>query len=152
MNITLVPKYDYSNVNGLTGTAGLVGSTHMDYDPFSIIDRWTNKWPSLFNTFDAVSTSYSYATPWKINKQDKDTFQTELELPRFKKENINISVENDVLHISAEQDSLKFYHSVSVPSEIDPESISAKLDHGVLYVTAKRSESAKPKKITIQTV
>jgi HSP20 family molecular chaperone IbpA len=149
MNITLIPKNDLSTSSGFS-----LGSTNFTpyYDPFKIIDSWKVTWPSLFNTFDAVSTSYSYLTPWKTNKDNPDLFSLEIEMPRFKKENINISTENDVLHISAEQDSLKFYHSVSITSEIDPNSISAKLDHGVLYITATKAESAKPKKIAIETV
>jgi HSP20 family molecular chaperone IbpA len=146
MNITLVPK----QLSGINKNY-TVGSTHLDYDPFSIMDNWTRKWPSLFDTFNAVTSSYAYASPWKANKDNKDVLKTELELPRFKKENINISVENDILHISAEQDNLKFYHSISVPAEIDSTTIGAKLDHGVLYISARRAESAKPKKIAIQT-
>ena len=159
MNITLIPKNDLSILNGLTTSSALtggnyntVGSYGSFYDPFSVMDNWTSKWPGLFKTFDAVSTSYSYSSPWKINKDNENLYEIELEMPRFKKENINISVENEVLHINAEQDSLKFYHSVALYKEIDPESINAKLDHGVLYITANKAESAKPKKITIKTV
>lgn len=115
------------------------------------MDNWTSKWPNLFSTFDAVTSSYGYSNLWKVNKDNENLYEIELEMPRFKKENINISVENEVLHINAEQDSLKFYNSVSLYKEIDPESINAKLDHGVLYITANKAESAKPKKITIKT-
>lgn len=157
MNITLVPKNDLSILNGLTTSSGLtggnyqVGSYGSFYDPFSIMDNWTSKWPNLFSTFDAVTSSYGYSNLWKVNKDNENLYEIELEMPRFKKENINISVENEVLHINAEQDSLKFYNSVSLYKEIDPESINAKLDHGVLYITANKAESAKPKKITIKT-
>jgi HSP20 family protein len=160
MNITLVPKNNLATsiLNGLTTSSGLtggdytVGSINTSYDPFSVMDNWTSKWPGLFSTFDAVTSSYGgYSNPWKVNKNNENLYEIELEMPRFKKENINISVENEVLHVNAEQDSLKFYHSVSLYKEIDPESINAKLDHGVLYITANKAESAKPKKITIKT-
>ena len=147
MNITLIPKNNLTNSSAFS-----LGSTSFTpYDPFYMIDSWKTQWPSLFNTFDAVTSSYSYSTPWKVNKNNENLYEIELEMPRFKKENINISVENEVLHIDAEQDSLKFYHSVSLYKEIDAESINAKLDHGVLYITANKAESAKPKKITIKT-
>jgi len=158
MNITLVPKNDLSILNGLTTSSGLtggnyntVGSYGSYYDPFRVMDNWTSKWPGLFGTFDAVTTTYNYSSRWKVNEDNENLYEIELEMPRFKKENINVSVENDILHINAEQDSLKFYNSISINKEIDPESINAKLDHGVLYITANKSESAKPKKITVKT-
>jgi HSP20 family molecular chaperone IbpA len=52
---------------------------------------------------------------WVLKTLDTDSYNLEIELPRFRKENIKLTAENNVLHISAEQDNLKFYHSVSVP-------------------------------------
>jgi HSP20 family molecular chaperone IbpA len=87
---------------------------------------------------------------WKQDETDQDKFGFDIELPRFKRENINVSIDNGVLHISAEQDSLKFYTSESFPEFLDAQTVSAKLDHGVLYVSATRSEVAKPRKINVE--
>ena len=84
------------------------------------------------------------------NASNKDSFNLEIELPRFRKENIKLSAENNVLHISAEQDNLKFYHSVSIPSTLDTNTIEAKLDHGVLAISAQKAEQAKTKNIEIK--
>ena len=85
-----------------------------------------------------------------FKESDKDSYNLEIELPRFRKESINLSAENNVLHISAEQDNLKFYHSVSIPFTLNTNTIEAKLDHGVLSISAKKAERAKSKTIDIK--
>ena len=79
-----------------------------------------------------------------------NSYNLEVELPRFRKENIKLSAENNVLHISAEQDNLKFYHSVSIPPTLDTNTIEAELDHGVLKISAQKAEQAKTKTIKIK--
>jgi HSP20 family molecular chaperone IbpA len=85
-----------------------------------------------------------------FKESEKDSFNLEIELPRFRKENIKLSAENNILHIRAEQDNLKFYHSVSIPSTLDTNTIEAELDHGVLKISAQKAEQAKTKTITIK--
>jgi len=85
-----------------------------------------------------------------FKESDKDSYNLEVELPRFRKENIKLSAENNVLHISAEQDNLKFYHSVSIPLTLNTDTIEAKLDHGVLHIYAQKAERVKAKIIKIK--
>jgi HSP20 family molecular chaperone IbpA len=141
MNITLVPK-KIVNIPNYT-----VGSINSSYDPFQILDTWSSKWSGIWDDFDAV-TSPSFNS--KLDETNQDKFKLEIELPRFKSENINVSIDNGVLHVSAEQDSLKFYSSESFPDFLDAKTIAAKLDHGVLYVSASKLEAAKPRKIKVQ--
>jgi len=88
-------------------------------------------------------------------------FVQEFELPRFKKEDIKISIEDkarftngfgSMLHISAEKDNkYRFYHSTNIPEAADiSQNPEAKLDHGVLTVSFKKKESAKPRMIEIK--
>ena len=85
-----------------------------------------------------------------FKEDNKDSYNLEIELPRFRKENIKLTAENNVLHISAEQDNLKFYHSVSVPPNLDANTIEAELDHGVLKISAQKAEQAMAKTIQIK--
>lgn len=136
INATLVPK---STLNS-TG-----------YNTWDIVDLVDSTWPSLAATFDLVtSPKYSFSNMIGFKEQGKDSFSLEIELPRFRKENIKLSAENNVLHISAEQDNLKFYHSVSIPPTLDTNTIEAKLDHGVLTISAQKAEQAKTKNIEIK--
>jgi len=136
INATLVPK---STLNS-TG-----------YNTWDIVDLVDRTWPSLTSTFDLVtSPKYSFSNMIGFKEQNKDSFNLKLELPRFRKENIKLSAENNVLHISAEQDNLKFYHSVSIPSTLDTNTIEAKLDNGVLTIFAQKAEQTKTKNIEIK--
>jgi len=153
MNISLVPKTSacYLDLNPTySGSKYNTGKTHLD--PFWPIDLWANKWPDLLSQFDAITSpkfSLSQLNPWK-EKDDKFVYETEL--PRFKANSLDITTENGVLHISAEQDSLKYYNSVNLPQNADVETVDAKLDHGVLYISISKLASAKTKKIKVQTV
>jgi len=118
---------------------------------WDFVDDIDNLWPTLSNSFSIVtSPKYSFSNMVGFKESNKDSYNLEIELPRFRKENIKLSAENNVLHISAEQDNLKFYHSVSIPSTLDTNTIEAELDHGVLKISAQKAEQAKTKTILIK--
>jgi HSP20 family molecular chaperone IbpA len=120
------------------------------FENWDFIDNINNLWPTLSDSFNIVtSPKYSFSNMLGF-KDHKDSYNLEIELPRFRKENIKLSAENNILHISAEQDNLKFYHSVSIPSALDTNTIEAKLDHGVLSISAQKAEQAKLKTIEIK--
>lgn len=121
------------------------------FENWDFVDDINHLWPTLSNSFNIVtSPKYSFSNMVGFKEQNKDSYNLEIELPRFRKENIKLSVENNVLHISAEQDNLKFYHSVSIPSTLDTNTIEAELDHGVLKISAQKNEQAKIKLIEIK--
>jgi HSP20 family molecular chaperone IbpA len=118
---------------------------------WDFVDDIDNLWPTLSNSFSIVtSPKYSFSNMVGFKESNKDSYNLEIELPRFRKENIKLSAENNVLHISAEQDNLKFYHSVSIPATLDTNTIEAELDHGVLKISAQKAEQAKTKLIQIK--
>ena len=153
MNISLVPKTSACYIGlspSYSGSDYNVGKTR--HDAFWPLDLWTNKWPDLLSQFDAITSpkfSLSQLNPWK-ERDDKFVYETEL--PRFKASSLDITTENGMLHISAEQDSLKYYNSVNLPQNADIETVDAKLDHGVLYISISKLASAKTKKIKVGTV
>jgi HSP20 family molecular chaperone IbpA len=131
--------------------ASLVPKSYSGYNTWEIVDLIDENWPKWATMFDVVtSPSYSFSNMVNFKDNHKDSFNLEIELPRFRKENIKLSAENNVLHISAEQDNLKFYHSVSIPPTLDTNTIEAKLDHGVLTISAQKAEQARQKLIEIK--
>jgi HSP20 family molecular chaperone IbpA len=153
MNISLVPKTSACYIDlwpNYSGSKYNIGKTQLD--PFWPIDLWARKWPGLLSQFDAITSpkfNLSQLNPWK---EDGDKFIYETELPRFKASSLEVTTENGLLHISAEQDSLKYYNSVNLPQNADVETVDAKLDHGVLYISISKLAAAKNKKIKVQTV
>ena len=120
-------------------------------ETWDFIDNINHLWPTLSNSFSIItSPKYSFSNMLGFKEDNKDSYNLEIELPRFRKENIKLTAENNVLHISAEQDNLKFYHSVSVPPNLDANTIEAELDHGVLKISAQKAEQARSKTIKIK--
>jgi HSP20 family protein len=98
--------------------------------------------------------------------EGKDDITASMELPGIKKEDIKVSVHDDVLTISGEKKQEQadegenarrversygyFKRSVSLPAGVDPGKVKATFKEGVLKVTLPKLESKKPKEIPVQ--
>jgi HSP20 family protein len=99
-----------------------------------------------------------------------DIFETEqtltviLEMPGVAKENVDVSVENDILTIEGRIDFSKYEglqpvyteynighysRSFQISSQIEQDSISATIDNGVMTLVLPKAEKAKPRKISL---
>jgi len=95
-----------------------------------------------------------------------DSFVIEAELPGMNKDDIKISVTNDVLTIRGEkkiekEDKKKNYHrtersygsfsrTFALPGNVKAEKVDAEFNNGILTVTVPKSEEAKPKQIDVK--
>lgn len=101
--------------------------------------------------------------------ENDDEFRIELAAPGLKKEDIKISLENDIITISAEKEDniskenevctkqeysyMNFTRSFTLPETADVEKIKAKSEDGILKITISKKEEEKvkpPRKIEIQ--
>lgn len=100
-------------------------------------------------------------------KENKDDFQIELAVPGFSKEEIEVTIEDDVLHICAEKSEEaieeneegytrkeftynKFDRKLQLPKSIDQkEEVKAAYKNGILSLNLSKKEEAKelPKKV-----
>lgn len=107
--------------------------------------------------------------PWGVDiREDADHIYVEAELPGFKKEEIDLNLENQTLAISAEHKShaeekspdkgdwllrerhySRFQRSFTLPPTVDTQSVQAKLHDGMLTVTLNKREESKPRRITV---
>lgn len=97
--------------------------------------------------------------------ENEKEFLVTVELPGMKKEDINVSIENNVLTIEGERKSEKeeknktfhrieraygkFYRSVALPKKVDENNIKATFKDGLLNITIGKSEKEKSKIIEI---
>ncbi|MGD0275427.1 MAG: Hsp20/alpha crystallin family protein [Syntrophales bacterium] len=89
------------------------------------------------------------------------------EIPGIDRDQLDISITNDILTISGQRDrevlkAVESYHrqernygkfarTLQVPFNLDSEKAQAKYEKGILHIKMPRAESDKPKKITITT-
>ena len=111
----------------------------------------------------------SYEGDWLPAMDMKETDNevvAHVELPGLSKNDIKVSVKNDVLSITGEKRAEKteekenihrvertygyFKRSVVLPVEVDSEKVKATFKDGVLRITLPKVESKKPKEIPIQ--
>jgi HSP20 family protein len=104
-----------------------------------------------------------YIPPADIYETD-DALSVVLEVPGVEKNNLNISIENDVLKIDAQIDFAQyegyepiyteynvghFQRAFTLSSKIDQDKIAAELNEGVLTLTLKKSKEATPRRIAL---
>lgn len=96
--------------------------------------------------------------------EDKDKLTVKLEAPGLKKEEIDISLEDDVLSVSGERKEEKqegenyrreryfgkFYRSVQLPCPVQADRVDARYEDGVLTITLPKAEEARRKQISIK--
>jgi HSP20 family protein len=99
-------------------------------------------------------------------REDADHLYVEAELPGFKKEEVDITLENQTLTISAQRNAedkdqkkgewllnerrySRFVRSFTLPQTVSEQHVDAKLSDGVLTVTLNKREESKPRKISV---
>jgi HSP20 family protein len=104
--------------------------------------------------------------PYAVDvREDQDHLYFEAELPGFKKEEIDITLENQTLTVSAEhkedQENTKgewllrerryqrFLRSFTLPPTVDEQKVDAKYSDGLLKITLNKREETKPRKIDV---
>ncbi|MDY6969365.1 MAG: Hsp20/alpha crystallin family protein [Spirochaetota bacterium] len=113
----------------------------------------------------------AYDNPENVIVPLADIYETENEyvikadMPGIKKENVDITINDNILEIKGtidesvqNQQKMKYseyklhnYHrSFTVGNNIDSNKISANMDNGVLTLSLTKKEEAKPKKIAIE--
>jgi HSP20 family protein len=97
------------------------------------------------------SPEIQFARNWRptdINETDKE-YNIEVELPRFKKEEIKVEVTKGVLKITAKNAKSSYIREFSLPF-CDYDKTDVKLEDGVLKVIIPKNENGKTKFIDIK--
>ena len=144
--------------------------------PNSVMRPSLDRWASLRSDLDTLlelpfwagssrqSQLFSGWTPALDLHQSNDNIVAVVELPGMRKEDIEISLQDGTLIISGERkeetsqengatrterSTGKFRRSISLPTRVDVNKVSATYKDGMLTVTLPKAEDAKPKQIQI---
>jgi HSP20 family protein len=120
---------------------------------------------SLFNGFLSTGTSCMQAPALNFAEKENESVIS-VELPGVAKEDVKISLEEDLLTIKGERKasslpegarwirnerrSGEFFRTIQLPHPVKAESISAELTNGVLRITLPKAEQARPREIAVQ--
>ena len=140
------------------------------YNPYTETRRGFDLFNTLMQTLDPVREESAIASfvPQVNTREGEYAYHVELDLPGIKKEDIEITTEDNILTISGERKMKeevkeddyykvestygKFSRSFTLPEKIDVENIHAESKDGVLEVVIPKiaEEESKPKKIEIK--
>lgn len=112
------------------------------YHPSRLFGNLDEFLSQTLRNFGPVAASRA---PGAYRYEDSHTYRLRLDLPGFTREEIALTLEKNDLTITAKSEredafQSEFERSYTLPEDIDPEAISAKLENGVLDLTfAKRT-------------
>jgi HSP20 family protein len=140
---------------------------------FPDLDPWRGADPfrSLFDRFfqdgsESGRQLQSFTTPQVDITETADEYRVHAELPGVSKDDVSVELEHGMLTLRGEKKSRRdeksekgrrlecsygaFSRSFSLPSDADPDRISAKFKDGVLDVAIGRTAASKPKQVAIK--
>lgn len=139
-----------------------------------VVGRWNPFWEfeslysqmgqlmnSPFGQFNETVIGWS---PLADLSETEDTYSIDIDLPGVNQEDIDIQLHGNLFTVSGElkQKERKgllrhrtrrvgqFHYQVQLPDKVDGDKVEAELNDGVLSVTIPKSETSKPKRITIK--
>jgi HSP20 family protein len=140
------------------------------YDPMESVQR---EFDSMLNRWwggrEMTGSQQGFA-PYAVDvREDADHIYVDAELPGFRKEDVDITLENQTLTISAERKSEtrkepgkeggdlllherrynRFLRSFTLPPTVNEQSVKASLQDGVLTIVLSKREETKPRKIQV---
>ncbi|MGB0909476.1 MAG: Hsp20/alpha crystallin family protein [Nitrospirales bacterium] len=148
-------------------------STLTRWDPLHELDDLQNRLATLFGRApmkksegDREAMSVAQWAPLVDISEDDKEYLIKAELPEVKKNEVKVSVQNDVLSITGERKYEKeeknkkvhrieraygsFARTFTVPEDADPEQVAAEFRNGVLEVRLPKTEKVKPKSIDVK--
>jgi HSP20 family molecular chaperone IbpA len=114
------PATPWSPLQGLFG-----------FDPFERIMR--SNWES---GFDVTRSEQGYVV--------------EVPVPGFNASQVDITLKDGILSVNGKNDRRNFSRSFTVPEDVDPERIEARVADGMLTLDLQRRPEAQPKRITVK--
>jgi HSP20 family protein len=138
------------------------------WDPFRDVVALQNRVNSLFQDFsrngEGELATAGFVPPVDIY-EDEHKLVLKLEIPGMRQEDLDVRMENQTLTVKGERSFQSegkeenfhrverrygsFYRAFTVPSTIDPDSIKAEYDAGILRLELDKKAESKPKQIKV---
>jgi HSP20 family protein len=97
----------------------------------------------LSQTLRSFGPAPAIRAPGAYRYEEKDSYRLRLDLPGFTREEVSLSLEKRELSVTAKSEREDAFHTdfertYTLPEDIDPNGVTAKLENGVLDLTFKK--------------
>lgn len=100
--------------------------------------------------FDPLSPlRASWAFDYDVTRTERG-YEIDVPVPGYAPSEIDVTYQDDVVTITGKNDRRNFARSFTVPEDVDPETIEARVKDGMLTLLLDRRPEAQPKKIAIK--
>lgn len=116
------------------------------------ISRYLGAFDHVWNTFDRLSPVFDrfYQTARFEVDESNDGYSLTMALPGFKKTDVEVTLDQGYhLSVRAQKGDSRVERTVLLGTDIDTDSLQAKLEDGILTILVKKTERAKPRKVLI---
>ena len=129
-------------------------------------NHWTDFDRSIATLFPGFFPEGRYraarpvAAPRLTSREEEGGYVVEADLPGLPAEDVNISLDGNVLSISVDEAGLEgearnrwtrgFRRSFTLPADVDVDGIDAKLEHGVLVLSLPKVAAPEPRRIEVK--
>ena len=140
------------------------------YDPLrdiaSLQDEVERVFRQSFGGDKAAASAAGAFSPALDVEETEDAFNLHVELPGVAADDVDVSLEENVLTISGERRFYdekeaegfrrierhfgRFHRAVRLPDRVDPDRVAASYRDGLLMISVPKAEEAKPRRIQIQ--
>ena len=139
------------------------------FDPFRDVASMQDEIERVFRSTLGANAGASTAGAWSPALDVEETpegFTLHVELPGVAPDDVNVSLEENVLTIEGERHFYKegdaegfrrierhfgrFHRSIRLPDRVDADAVQATAKDGLLTITVPKAEEAKPRRIAIQ--
>lgn len=143
----------------------------VNYEPWNALRSMRNEINNLFGDEESPLasrvpglTAGSWMPAVDI-KEDESAYHISADLPGIEPKDVEVTMENGVLTISGERQQEKtdendyrrverhygsFVRRFTLPTDADPDNITAEGKNGTLHINVPKSEKAKPKRIEVK--
>ena len=140
------------------------------WDPFQELNLITNRMSRLFqDTYGQGSTEENLTTSAFVPPvdiyEDEHNITLKIEVPGIEQKDMDVRMENNTLTVRGERKFEKeekeenfhrlerrygsFFRAFTLPNTVDPDSVKADYDNGLLKITLAKKAEAKPKQIKV---
>jgi len=138
------------------------------FEPFRDLANFQNQLNRMFQDYsrgsDELLTSGTFVPPVDIY-EDENSITLKVEVPGMQEKDLDIKLENNTLTVKGERTFEKeekeenfhrierrygsFARSFTLPNTVDPESVQATYENGILVIKLTKRAEAKPKQIKV---